>query len=337
MPSVNAGGLRRIGACLLVLISVLSGLSATAARAATAGPTFALKVTGSSASYFVLPGKPGGTLTGEVNVLNVGGRSGGVSLYATDATTGQTSGVVYRSPQEPRRDVGAWLALAVHHLTLAPGQSQNVPFRVSIPAGVRPGQHLGGIVASPDVPRARVTHKRGRATFHIQVRALTVIAVEVNLPGPRIKRLGVTGIGSGSQPGYQTLLIGLTSTGTALTKGTGTLSVIDGHGTQRVHRFFSLDTFVPGSAIQYPVQVLGKALPAGQYHATVKLAYAGHRVSRTMPFSITGKDLIQSFGSRHTAPPSGSGQSMIPWLIGGIALALAAFALGARVRTRGAA
>ena len=111
----------------------------------------------------------------------------------------------------------------------------------------------------------------------------------------------------------------------------------DANGNRRLRRSFALDTFVPDTSIQYPVQVRGRALPAGQYHAAITLHYAGHQVSRTVAFSITSKDLTQSFGSRHTAPPAGSNQSLIPFLVGGLALAFAAFALGARVSTRGAA
>lgn len=307
-----------------------------AASASAAGPSFALQVTGSRAPFFVLGARPGSTVTGEVTVINVGPTGGGVTLYPTDATTGQTSGAVYRSPQEPRRDVGAWIQLSQRHLTIGASQAQVVPFRVVIPTGVRPGQHLGGIVAAPDQPRARITGRRGKATFHVNIRDITVTAVEVNLPGSRTQQLAVTGTRAGAEPGYQTVLVGLASTGTALTKGEGSLTVTDQQGRELLNRSFTLDTFVPDTEIQYPVEVRGKALPAGHYRAQVTLYYGAHYQTRVLPLTVSDKELTQAFGSRRTTPPAvvGIPLSTIPLIIIGVAVLLLGFVLGARISAK---
>lgn len=304
--------------------------------AAAAGSTFALQVTGSRAPYFVLSGQPGRTVQSDVTVINVGRSPGRVSLYAADATTGQTSGAVYRSAHAPRRDTGAWVQLAVHHLTLGPGHAAVVPFRVSVPASVRRGQHLGGIIAQPDQPFARLSQRHGKATFHVRVRSIAVIAVELNLPGPRIHRLKITGIRAGAEPGYQTLLIGLASTGTALTKGRGSITVTDDQGHPRLHRSFLLDTFVPQTKIDYPVQVSGHALPAGTYRAAITIKYAGQIQHRTLPFSITGKNLAEVFRSHPTVATANQGGSlsMVTVIVGGLILLLAGFTFGAHLRRR---
>src|SRR5436305_8439252 len=100
------------------------GLLAWPGGAVAATGTFALQVAHSRAPYFVLSSRGGAITGGSATVINVGGRAGGVSLYPTDATTGQTSGAVYRSAQQPRRDVGAWIRLGNQHLTLGAGQSR---------------------------------------------------------------------------------------------------------------------------------------------------------------------------------------------------------------------
>ena len=82
-----------------------------------------------------------------IRVVNTGGRTGTAYLYAVDATTGQTSGAVYLSRQSPKRDVGAWIRLSQSNVTLAPGKNAVVDYTIRIPATVRPGDHLGGIVA----------------------------------------------------------------------------------------------------------------------------------------------------------------------------------------------
>jgi hypothetical protein len=158
--------------------------------------------------------------------------------------------------------------------------------------------------------------------------------VQVNLPGPRIQRLEITGIGPGSEPGYQTLLIGLASTGTALTRGYGTIRVTDDQRRESLNRSFVLDTFVPDTRIQYPVQVSGAALPAGRYRAVITIGYGNQRVARTLPFSITSKSLTRSFGSKRTTPPAATGQSRVLFIVAGLVLVLIGFVLGARVRGR---
>ncbi len=324
----------RAATSLAAAATAVVALIGAPSPAHAAAPILALQVAGSQAPYFVLAARPGASTRGEVAVIDTGPVGGGLSLYAVDAATGQTSGAVYRSPQEPRRDVGAWITLTRHHLTLGPGQETTVGFAVTVPPGARPGQHLGGIVATPDQSRARLSSRRGNASFHIRVLELTVIAVEVNLPGPRTQQLTITGVRPGNQPAYQTLLVGLASTGNALTHGTGTLTITDGHGRQRLARSFPLDTFVPATAIDYPIQVTGRALPAGQYRATVTIRYAGREQTRVLPLTITGRSLTESFGSRRTAPPAGGGPSLIPYVVAALALALVAFALGARLRPR---
>jgi hypothetical protein len=79
-----------------------------------------------TASYFIFNARPGSIIHSEVRVINSGTAAGAVSLYAVDATTGQTSGTVFLSRQAPRQDVGAWVTLGTQQLTLAPGQSQIV-------------------------------------------------------------------------------------------------------------------------------------------------------------------------------------------------------------------
>ncbi len=124
--------------------AVLALSAGNTGAAMAAGPTFALEpASPAKLGYFVLSGRPNAKIKGKVRVINVGTKAGRTSLYAVDATTGQTSGVVYRSRQEPRRGVGVWIRLAKTTVRLSPGQSQVVPFTVRVPRGAAAGQHLG--------------------------------------------------------------------------------------------------------------------------------------------------------------------------------------------------
>jgi hypothetical protein len=314
-------------------VALLLSVTATGARAG--GPSFALKPISPAKrggysvkrGYFVFSGRPGQTVHGEVRVIDVGGTGGRTSLYAVDATTGQTSGAVYRSRQEPRRDVGGWIALEHGSVELAPGKSKVVPFTIRIPSGATPGQHLGGVVAQRSMSSAGGEGK-GRHNFQVKVQELSVVAVQVDLPGPQRVKMTLTGIGAGGQPGHQALLLGIGNAGNVLLKGRGSLKVVDHSGRLVQSRRFGLDTFVPHTHIYFPVYVQGKALPPGRYRGTIAISYRGHSLTRTFPFTISAAQARQVFGSpatAHSAPSgSSSNETLLHAMIGVSALSVGA-------------
>ena len=319
--------LRRATALCAAAALALFAVSTTVASAG--GPTFALKpASPAKHGYFVFTGRPGATIHGKVRVINVGTAAGRTSLYSVDATTGQTSGAVYRSRQEPRRDVGGWIALGKGAVELGPGQSQVVPFSVRVPSGATPGQHLGGIVAQRSTSSSSATAGKGKQnTFKVRIQALSVIAVQVNLPGPKRVKMALSGIKVGDQPGHQSLLLGIGNPGNVLLKGSGSLKVVD-HSNRLVQsQSFNLDTFVPETHIGFPVYIQGKALGPGRYRGTVTIHYRGRSITGTYPFTITAANTKQVFGSQATqiAPHSSSGGGAALYILAGVsALSLAA-------------
>jgi hypothetical protein len=321
--------------CATALCAAAVLLSVAASSAGAGGPTFALKPVSAAKrggysvkrGYFVFAGKPGETLHGEVRVLDVGNVSGRTSLYEVDATTGQTSGAVYLSRQGPRRDVGRWIALRKGPVKLAPGKSQMVPFAVRVPRGASSGQHLGGIVAQRSTSSARGAEGGGKHSFQVKIQELSVIAVQVDLPGPQRVRMTLTGIRAGGQPGHQALLLGIGNAGNVLLKGRGSLRVVEQSGRRVQSRRFGLDTFVSHTHIDFPVYVQGKALPPGRYRGTITIHYRGHRLTRTFPFTISAAQVRQVFGSpaaAHSASGSSSNETLLHAMIGVSALSVGA-------------
>lgn len=284
-------------------------------------------------SYFIFDSKPGIVLKSRVRVTNVGTAKGSVSLYPVDATTGQTSGAVYLNQTDPRKDVGAWLTLGAQQLTLNAGQSQIVPFQVTIPATVRSGQHLGGIVAENLTPAGTTptpNANKNTGSIQINVKNLTIVAVQVNLPGTPVEKMSASGIQAGGENGYQRLLVGLSNTGTVMLKPSGTLQVVSAQGQQVENFTLNLDTFLPQTSIDYPLAITGAALGAGDYRATLNLTYGnGQTLHYTTKFTITQQQVTQVFGSHQTqAPTQASGvvfAGMTLWqllLVAGGALAM---------------
>ena len=292
-----------------LLILIAAALFAPAADAA--GPAFGVRALGKwKLGYFVYDTKPGTTLSGRVQVTNTGDRAGTVKLFAADATTGQTSGTVYLTSGERQHDVGAWIRLPATRLELGPGERRTVPFTVVVPSAGSAGEHVGGIVAET-AERARGPKSKGKANVRITVRNLAIVAVQVNVAGPKVAKFTVLGVKAGGRKGYQQLLVRVRNDGNVMRKPAGTIAVDDAKGKQVLQERFQLDTFLPHTTIDYPVNVSAQALDAGKYSATVELQYAGagdgtQKASLARTFEITPQQVAQVFtsASKPTPPPS---------------------------------
>jgi Protein of unknown function C-terminal (DUF3324) len=314
------GRLHRVG-MLIGCVTLVGLINATPASAA--GATFSITPT-SKAPYFIFNSSSGSTVRGQVRVVNVSSTTGRAKLYSVDATTGQTSGAVYKSAGAARHGVGAWLKLATSSLSLGPHQGAQVPFTVHVPSGMPGGQYLGGLVAAPIKPVTTKATKRGKSSFHVNIQEIAIVAVQVDLPGPLTHKLEITNVQASGRPGYQTLPVSLTNAGNTLIKGRGKLTVFKA-GRQVFAAPFSLDTMVPHTSIAYPVYVRGKRLPPGSYTGHVRVVYAGNHIAQgTFPFTISSNQVRKTYGT--TVPPGApisSGSSSVPiWAIalGGVAL-----------------
>ncbi|HEX5501164.1 MAG TPA: DUF916 domain-containing protein [Thermomicrobiales bacterium] len=326
-----------------LLLALAAGLLPGAARAASAGgPAFGLQpvtydpARPESRSYFVFDARPGATVTSRVRVVNTGDAAGAVRLYAVDAATGQTGGTVFRAREDPRQDAGAWIALDAQELTLQPGEGHVVAFTVTVPADAGPGQHVGGIVAENATARTSAAPPAApagaaQAGLQVTIRNLTILAVQVDLPGVPVERVDVIGVRAGGAGGYQTLLLGLRNSGTMMLKPTGTLTVSDAAGQPIQTVPLALDTFLPRTAIDYPV-ALRRALGAGDYHVAVALTYGdGQTTTAERALTVTAAQVAQVFPpAAPLAPPPGVAPAPIPpWapFAGGLGVVLLALGL----------
>src|SRR5205823_14084620 len=125
--------------------------------------------------------------------------------------------------------------------------------------------------------------------------------------GTPIEQLVGTGVQAGGENGYQRLFLGLSNTGTIMLKPYGSLQVTDTQGQVVKNVSLKLDTFLPQTAINYPVAITGQALAAGNYQATLNLTYGhGQVLHYTIRFTVTQQQLTEVFGSNSSktqAPP----------------------------------
>ncbi|MFD3517072.1 hypothetical protein [Streptomyces sp. NPDC058657] len=152
---------------MLLLYGAGPAPAATAAEPWTAGP-----VSGGSSRpargerpCFYLQGPPGTVFTDKLSVTNPGREPRTVDLRAEDAE-------------------GAWIALATARVKVPPRTRADVPFTVTVPAGARPGDHPGAIVASAPDGRQQRTAVRLRVSGPT-LAALSVEDVRIGADGVR--------------------------------------------------------------------------------------------------------------------------------------------------------
>ncbi|GAA1375585.1 WxL protein peptidoglycan domain-containing protein [Catellatospora chokoriensis] len=99
----------------------------------------------SSYSYAV---NPGGTVEDALVVANRGTAPLDLAVYAADGfTTG--AGQLDLLPKDGKSvAVGVWVHADRGNVVLKPGESVQVPFKVTVPANATPGDYVGGIVSS---------------------------------------------------------------------------------------------------------------------------------------------------------------------------------------------
>ncbi len=265
---------------MLMLVVVLGGtLNCAVIHAADSQPAFDLQpvftdpnnpVTG---AYFVMNGHPASHLQNSLRVINTGTAQGTVTLYPVDAFTAASGGTAFRTRTAARLDVGAWIVLSRQRLTLAPGQSQIIPFQVMISSHAYAGQHVGGIVAEDTTSHTLLAKKH---TINIGLQQLRAVAVQVNIPGTLVEKVVATGISSDGASIYQRLLIGLHNSGNMMVKPSGSLQIFDLKGHRLQNQPLRLNTFLPHTSINDHIYIQHKALPIGQYKALLTLTY-GHQ------------------------------------------------------------
>src|SRR5579862_6980426 len=190
--------MRTLIAALAVL--ALAPAAVASAAKAPAGPIFGLRAVGNpKLGYFVYPVSAGTTLHGAVIVTNTGDQLGTVKLYSADATTGATTGTVYLTDAAPK-GVGTWITVGSSSLTLAPGAHKVVPFTVHVPSASKAGQFVGGIVAETE-RRAQGPKSSHKTNVQITVRNLSIVAVEVDVPGAQVAKFAIGGVTTGGSQG----------------------------------------------------------------------------------------------------------------------------------------
>jgi hypothetical protein len=274
--------------------------------------------------YYVFDAQPGSSTTQTIMVRDDKSHPIQANIEAVDATTTDATGVAYGKPGSQPSGTGSWILVATPEVTLQPGEARPVDFTVKVPAGTKPGVYLAGISASVPLPKTTATTSADerRATFNVTLQSVRVIAVQITVPGPREPKLVVTGARATTTPQGVALLIGLANRGNDFAKGSGTITV----GDTGLEKSFKIDTFIPGTQIEYTVPWTKDVVP-GDHAISVRLKYGKAKATNwdgSADISGSTKAQLEADLAATRAPDTKSDGGALPWplIAGGLSAAI---------------
>lgn len=236
----------------------------------------------SQRAYFVFEGTAGQTIEDVVVVRNQSEESIQLSLFSADAVTASRGGVaVATGSNDTPKGAGAWLDISQTRLTLAPGDVHSVPFTVSLPGDLTPGEYVASIVAE----RIREGESGEIGSSGVRFIPRFAVTVLVRLPGSGAdalrSHLEITDLKASTSSGHQMVVADLTNSGNAgLAKAEGNLTVSRTDGVRLQEMPVRLGFFLAHDSLDYRIG-LEQELAAGEYDVTLLLTYVRGTVKLT--------------------------------------------------------
>lgn len=144
-----------------------------------------------SESIFIYTVKQGQTKTDAVLVSNNSDETHTIKLYPVDGVVTNTGAYTCKQRVESRQGVGAWLQLDRDEVTLAPGKSTEVDFRLAMPGNADVGEHNGCIVFETKADDDQ------QASGNVRIRTRQAIRVLATVPGDLHRQVAVQSLTSG--------------------------------------------------------------------------------------------------------------------------------------------
>ncbi|MFC3833598.1 MULTISPECIES: hypothetical protein [Deinococcus] len=249
-------------------------LHTVTALGALAGTT-ALAATGVSldVSRVELAVQPGQSLNHSVTVRNPG-KAGeavmAIGTYTSDFVLPVTGEAQYVSGGSLKSSVGRWLQVSPGTFRLGAGESQQVRYTISVPAGTAPGLYWSVLFFKSDAPdAAKPAPSSNSVTMNYNVDVGQIIYVQVGQPRFDAK---LTAVQAAYRGGTLNVSATVKNTGTALVRAAGRAVVVNAGGQPVATIDLGESVALPG----YTRAFTGAGtptLPAGQYQVLFALKY----------------------------------------------------------------
>lgn len=217
---------------------------------------------------------PGAVRQGSLQIHNPTALSQRVSLYLQDVVQDPTGRSAYTSPGGLDRSLAPWLELESEELTLAPGESRNVTYRIAVPESVaKPaGTYWTAIMIEPvrDAPVERdggdAASDVARLSFGLRFRHSVVVQADFQDRGERSLAITDASVRA-DDVGTRSAVLGVNviNRGESAERGNVTLDVYDEHGVLAVRLQRPLPALLPGAGARLEWDL--SDLDAGRYQA----------------------------------------------------------------------
>ena len=241
---------------------------------------------GLSGSWFIYNLVPGEEKQDVVNIQNTSEETLSAKVYAVDATTTNDGAFALLNENDPKEDMGSWVSLPISEITLAPGESRQVPFTVKIPSNATVGSHLGGIVLH------NLKAKEGKG-----VDVVTRVGVRIYevVPGNLVRLLDLTDLSWKLVDDKVNFVFSLENKGNVHLDLIGKITYINALTGKTVgEEDADLRTVLPEKPTRVPV-VWKKTPLAGSYLARISIDYGNEAevIEREIRFAILADKQFQ--------------------------------------------
>ena len=160
-----------------------------------------------SKDIFIYTLKTGDSKSDEVLISNNTDTTQTIVFYPTDADISNTGAFTCKQRVEPKTDVGSWVQLAQQEVTLTSGTSTKVPFVVTVPQGVEPGEHDGCLAFEPK-------NDDGQAEGSVRIHTRSAVRMAITIPGDLRRNVDITSFAaSTTSTGQWNFLLSVKNTG----------------------------------------------------------------------------------------------------------------------------
>lgn len=237
-----------------------AGATATATAGEQGTPKFALLPVGDYPDgYFDdLQAAPGESLDLAVNVVNLADEPVSLVAFVSNAVNVVNGGFAAAPQDVEATGATTWIDFPKTTVDLMPGEQQEIPFTVAVPADAAPGQYISAL--SVQTPQAVSLSGSSSLDFTLAYS----ISVGILVPGERSAafELGEPGI---TVDNLLTMIaIPITCTGNYLVQPTGQLTLTDGQGKQVMSAPIEMGSVYAGNETGIEVPVPDQVQP-GEY------------------------------------------------------------------------
>ncbi|GAA1941210.1 DUF916 domain-containing protein [Agromyces allii] len=229
---------------------------------------------GTGRPNFAYEALPGQSVSDAILVTNRSTTGIELDVYAADGFLTADGSLDILPKGEESEELGSWVAVGSPNISLASGETVEIPFEVAVPDDAPPGDYAAGLVASMSVDaEGVVTERRLGSRIHLRVLGDLVPSLAVTDVS-----VAYTGTPVPFAPGDGSVTFTLTNTGNTRLDPDAIVTISGPFGLAPVTvRGADLSELLPGSSMEHTVQVAGVA-PLGL--VTAQVAAGAEAVAR---------------------------------------------------------